>query len=362
MKLEAPIVLIYAFKNRDLTRVKRTLDSLVLQSNQNFRVEFVNYGSSTELTKELELLIGDYSFVKYNYLAYQNQPWNKSRALNYIIKKIEEPFFFISDIDIIFHPKFINLLHDMKDKDKMHFYKVGYLSEKETLLQKSFEDYQVEFYSKVDAKGMTLFPTEIVRKNRGFDEFYHFWGAEDADIHFRLSGKGCESVFYEEETLLLHQWHTSYRKTESKELTKNLQIKGIVQINHQHLFFNQQDGVTINYKQWGEVSENAVLEELDNVTVNQVILNRKVNIDHFIYGILPNVTNTVITVKFTRDSYEKSLKYKVKKILGKKVPEYYTLKEVNDLVLLHLISFYRDCPYSYKITADLEAIELRLKL
>ena len=48
-------------------------------------------------------------------------------------------------------------------------------------------------------------------------------------------------------------------------------------------------------------------------------------------------------------------------LLGKKVPKFYSLKEINDALLIHLVSFFHQYPYTYKVSDDLKNIEFKIK-
>ena len=91
------------------------------------------------------------------------------------------------------------------------------------------------------------------------------------------------------------------------------------------------------------------------------VLNNKEAIDHFLFFELPNFSAGILNVNFLEDKFQTTIKYKVKKIIGKTVPEYYSLKEINDKLLLHLISFYNGCNYSYRISDDLKTINLKIQ-
>jgi glycosyltransferase involved in cell wall biosynthesis len=41
------VTIVYAFRNRDVLRVKASLDSLQQQTHSDFKVVFVDYGSET---------------------------------------------------------------------------------------------------------------------------------------------------------------------------------------------------------------------------------------------------------------------------------------------------------------------------
>ena len=161
---------------------------------------------------------------------------------------------------------------------------------------------------------------------------------------------------------MFHQWHPSYRSSESKKITKDFQISGIVQLNHHYL---QNDllktSIEVNAKGWGGTLLKEELQSLEKKSANLILNTEKRKIDNLLFGILPNLGNGILKVRI--ESLKKdNLRQKLKKSLGKKVPEYYSLKKVNDLILLHLISYYRDLPYTFKIDDDLQSIEFALKI
>jgi len=76
---------------------------------------------------------------------------------------------------------------------------------------------------------------------------------------------------------------------------------------------------------------------------------------------LPQFRGGVLKVRFEEDPFATTMKYHIKSILGKKVPQYCTLKEINDQVLLHIISFYHHYPYMYQVSPDLKSITFAIK-
>ncbi|MCX2837497.1 glycosyltransferase [Salinimicrobium sp. MT39] len=354
--------IIYPYRNRNLQGVKRSLDSLRSQTKPTFEVFFIDYGSSPETAFQVKELCAKYSFINYRYAFNQHQPWNKSRALNSVIKTLVSGYCFVADVDIIFHPEFIQKAIQLQDLNKSTYFQVGFLSEGDEVTQNHFTtgDYRK---STREATGLSMFPVRVLQDLRGFDEFYHFWGAEDTDMHVRIENAGYEVKFYDKEILLLHQWHPSYRREERKTLTRELQINGIVQLNHQHLQWAIQKNTTAtNREEWGVVTSKEDFEFLDQLKTDQCIDNEKRKIDDLLYGQFPSFKNRAVKIEIKKSLYQRSLKYKLKRILRKKVPEYYTLKEVNDLVLLHLISFYRTRPYIYMVDDNLDSLTLSIKL
>jgi len=354
--------LIYPYRNRDLERLKNSLDSLKNQTVSDFEVFLVDYGSQSEKAQATAKLCRDYQFVSYNYLPTQFQPWNKSRALNSVIKNLETGFCFVADVDMIFHPQFVEKALKLQSRNITVYFQVGFLCAEKSPGNKEFGDYKNYRKSTHEATGLSMFTVKVLKELRGFDEFYHFWGAEDTDIHVRIRNAGYEVAYYDEEVLMLHQWHPSYRSSESSDLSKELQISGIVQLNHQHLKHAIQHKTTlVNLENWGDCFPRVVLDELEKSPVNFIIDNEQRKINHFLYVIMPGFKNQILKIIIQKDPFQNSPKFRVKKIMGKKVPEYYTLKQINDKVLLHIISFYRDKPYTFKISDDLKEIEIAIK-
>lgn len=356
------LTLIYPYRNRDLERLKNSLDSLKNQTDRNFEVYFVDYGTEKRLAIAVENLCMEYDFVTYRYYPTQFQPWNKSRALNLVIKKLNTEYCFVADVDMVFNPKFIEKALKLQTGNKTVYFQVGYMGPDKILEDTELWDYKNYWRSTHEATGLSMFPLKVLKELRGFDEFYHFWGAEDTDMHVRVKNAGYQVEFYDKGVLMLHQWHPSYRSLESQELDKNLQINGIVQLNHQHLKLAIQFKTTkVNPENWGECITMEELGELEKAPINFVLDNEKRKIDHLMFFLLPAAKNEILKIIIKKDLFQNSLRFKAKRLFRKKVPEYYSLKEINDKILLHLISFYRNKAYTYKISDDYKSIEIAMK-
>ena len=355
------ITIVYTFRNRDTIRVKRTLDSIALQSDKDFEVLFIDYGSTEVIAAEVLKVVKGYEFVKHDYMYVQYQPWSKSKALNYALRKISSSYFFVADVDMIFHSSFISKVKGLIQENPLRnvYFKVGFLAESTIINDEKFENFPVHFESTNEATGLSLFLTDNLKKLNGFDEFYHFWGAEDTDIHIRLKNAGDEVYFYDSEILMLHQWHPSYLSTERKTLTLNLQLSGIVQLNHQHLKDTiAQKRTKSNNENWGisiSKEENALLD----MPVKRIIVkNHKSEIDHFLYFTLKQQASLVTEYQFQLDLEQGSLEQIIKKFFHKKVPQYYSLKEINDLILSNLVTDLTRKNYRYQVAPDLKSIFL----
>lgn len=353
------ISIIYPYRNRDLQRIKYSLESLKGQTSKAFSVYFVDYGSEPSHSKKVQNLLYDYTFVNYSYLYTELQPWNKSKALNSVIKKFQTGYFFVADIDLIFHPSFIEKALQLAKTKMCWYFQVGLLDEIESKHFKPFETYKPKFISDNRSTGLTLCPVEHAQTIRGFDEFYHFWGSEDTDFHERLKHAGYKVNFFNEELLLLHQWHKIYRHKETDKLAKTFQISGIVQYNQYYLQQTIKSKIAqVNNKDWGETQLKKQHEALVSFSksYSTVLSCDKNEVDYFLFKELPHLKKGLHCFKIEEKKEEQSLKKSIKRFVKNKRVKQYLLKEVNDKLLFHIINFYRDFPYNYSISEDLKSI------
>ena len=138
----------------------------------------------------------------------------------------------------------------------------------------------------------------------------------------------------------------------------------IVRLNYRHLN-NAIDSkqTRVNKSTWGNVMTKSQFQELETCDTEMTsILNTLDRIQHFLYVELHNLEPGIYRFRFYSNSSEKSLKQKIKKHLGKENEVFLTMKEVNDMVLLHIISFYRNKPYRYKVNDKLQELYLTITL
>ncbi|MFD1163099.1 galactosyltransferase-related protein [Hwangdonia seohaensis] len=353
------ISIIYPYRNRDIQRVKNSLESLQFQTNKVFEVHFVNYGSNENYTHQIENLLKGFSFVNYTYLYTKKQPWNKSKAINSVLKNLETGYFFVADIDMIFHSTFIDKALELSKNNEAWYFQVGFLSEEESKTSKKFEDYTIKFKSNKEATGLTMCSVKSAKAIRGFDEFYHFWGSEDSDFHVRLKNSGCNVNYFNEKLLMLHQWHKIYRHKESESLTADLQVSGIVQLNSCYLKQTIQNKKTIvNGNDWGETQTKQQFEKLvaHSNKQNKLISNGCAEIDYFLFQELPNLKPGIYSFQIRAKQQNTSLKTTLKSVLKNKKTQCYSLKTINDKLLFHIVNFYRNNPYNYNVSKDLKSI------
>lgn len=199
---------ILGFRDRDGQRVDRCLQSLHRQSFTDFRVIFVDYGSSSSAAAEARRIVKKYPFCTYIYNDTRGYAWNRAHALNSGLRLAPSPFVMTSDVDMIFPGDFLEKILARGDQRKVIYCPVEYLP-------KGFSDWErVESHSgqlqratKGALGGCQLAPTAVLSELRGFDEYYRYWGREDRDLHERLVAWGLQPEWIVEETTLFHQWH-----------------------------------------------------------------------------------------------------------------------------------------------------------
>lgn len=352
------LTIIYANRNRELPRIKATFDSLKFQSNNNFRVVFVDYGSDEFLVNDLKKLCKTYEFVTAFFLPVSQLLWNKSKALNYGILETQTPYIFIADVDLIFHPEVIKVFMDLVAENKFYLFNLGYLDKTESLkLTKNynFEDLEPARIGKVN--GMILAPKNAFFKVNGFDEFFHFYGSEDEDLFTRMENAGIKRKT-NKDAYFYHNWHQSFAGTEDKIITNNPRLKNIMRINQRHFLRNRDLGIIQPRRQpeMGIVIEKGQKDLLMRPTKTITIFNILSHVEHFLREELPSNTGEIVKVEFMEDPYYHTLKHKAKKLLGKQTQPYCSLKEVNDMVLKEILYRYRDSNYYFKISEDLKKI------
>lgn len=357
------ITFVFANRDRDFKRIINAMESLCNQGSQNFKVTFVDYGSDPTYVKELKELLSKYSFLSFYSLNVSHLLWNKSKALNYGILKASTPYIFIADVDLIFNPDTVDRLESRLDPDSFCLYEMNYLGKSQSArLYKnlSFDSLKIERKGKVN--GMILVSRESCIQINGFDEFFHFYGAEDVDFFNRLERLGLKKK-YCEEALFYHQWHVGYQARNNEELSELPRITDAMRINEQHLRFNLEHKILspINQNKLAEGLEYKSDDELQTPSVRISIKNYHEEVEHFLREEINYFKGKTISVQF----YEE-VKTTFKQTLFQK---WYSsgrtgisLKEVNDMVLKEIVFNYRHYNYSYQVSKNLKSIEFKIKL
>lgn len=358
------ISIIYAHRNRDLKRIRVSFDSLQNQHQENFEVIFVDYGSHQALVNEIEQIGKEYSFVKIFHLPVPQVLWNKSKALNFGIKKAKGEFIFIADIDLIFHPETSLLWQRLQDPRQYFLFPLGYLGEKESQQLSGkylFKDLKPSRFGEVN--GMILTSRKSLFEVNGYDEFYHFYGAEDVDVLARLENAGYYRV-KQNEKFFYHIWHPGFIASDDDSLTLKPRLKNIMRINHRHFERNRDLGITKPLQQEGmgnyiSSEESGLLKVPD---LHFVIPNILSHVEHFLNFELFSYKGKIVQVLFFEDDYYSTIKYRLRRVLGKQTQPYISMKQVNDMILKEILFNYRDYNYSFEIKEDHKSIDFRIQL
>ena len=339
------LTLIIPNRNRDLKTVGRSLQSLFDQQTSQVEVYIVDYGSALSYQQELKKLLKSFPTAKTIFCPFQGQLWNKSRAINMVLRQCKTPYFMVVDIDMIYHPQFISRISVNLDPQSAYYFPVGVLKEEESKKDLAFADYQVKFITGSEATGITLFPTQKLMQINGYDEFYHGWGSEDTDVHVRLRHAGTHVVFKNEDLLFLHQWHPKiYRSTDSTHAFHGL----LERINARYLKLTEELKISkanLNLA-WGILPQEESYLKLDHPDI-VIDLNHTVDEVSALCFQLSNITGKCIKISIAHHLEKDTLKNKIKKIIGKKRPLFFSAEKTNAYVLEMMIAKFRNCPYYY---------------
>lgn len=355
------ITLVLTNRNRDIRIIKNCLDSLQNQLDKEFELFLVDYGSSELYCSSLKELVKEYTFLTFVAYPVSGQLWNKSRAINTILKTCETPYFFVGDIDMIYAQDFIVNVNELKSKEKITYFQVGFMSKEESLKDTTFENYNSTFLSNNEATGMTLYPTHLLKSINGYDEFYHGWGGEDTDVHVRLKNKGIAIDFYQDKLLMKHQWHPKqYRSSTSTEPFHTVLEK----INHKYINFNLENNIVqVNTVfGFGHVPNFDDYENLKLVSKVIKVTNEENELNAFLNGTIFNLESATYEIIFLKHHLEGSYKNRIKKILGQKHLSFYTLEEVNNMLLMATIRSFRNNPYHFEYKKLENSITLKIVL
>jgi glycosyltransferase involved in cell wall biosynthesis len=198
------IAFIYCYRDKELIRIRQSLDSLALQTEKSFKVYFVDFGSEENHALEVERMVSEYPFVTYIYNDTRGMMWNRSHALNTAIRITDTEYVFTSDIDMIYEPGFVKYLNEIADPWKAFFFSAILLPENvlpgNKLKERSYPR------TTDNALGWGLIPVARLNEIGSYDEVYCIWGKEDNDIGHRLRVSGIK-VSYIKDIWMYHYYH-----------------------------------------------------------------------------------------------------------------------------------------------------------
>jgi len=198
--------IITAFRNRDLQRVKNSLDSLSAQTYTDFELIFIDYGSSPELSQQTEMLIANYPFAKYYFTETRGWFWSRAHALNTGIKPAKGNISILWDIDLMVEPDFLASLQQFNIDSVFTTHRCYYLPEQFTI--ENYKTAEILNKSEHSYVGLCVVKTSVLNAIEGFDEFYQVWGAEDDDLYNRIEALGYQKQMVDATQIpVYHQWH-----------------------------------------------------------------------------------------------------------------------------------------------------------
>lgn len=359
--MDNSLTIVIPNRSRNLKTVERSVSSIVPQLNAQTKLVLVDYGSPVDYQKELAILIQSFSNVELILCPTQGQLWNKSRCINMVLKNCETSHFMVCDMDMIWNPEFLKKEGTAFSLEESVYFSVGIMTQEESVLEKTFEAYEIKFQTNEEATGITVFPTEHLKSINGFDEFYHGWGSEDTDVHVRLRNAGYEVRFRESEVNFKHQWHKkSYRSKESK-LPYHI---GLERINHAYFKMNKatQKVKANEAQEWGKDCEledyKALMQPF--LSLNVPATQEEVHaLTHYLKGI---DKDGVIKIEVQEHADYKSVKSILKKTTGKKTPGFIALEKANEVLLEAIIMNHRNCAYNYSFDRQNKLIEFSIHL
>ena len=238
------ISIIFGYRDRELTRVKRCLDSLANQTYTNFEVIFVDYGSDEQFSGPARNLLSQYSFSRYLYSHTNGWPWNRGRALNTGVRLAKGEYIFTNDIDLIFSENYLAKLASILVKDKVFYPPTHYL-------EKNFNQWnrlnQVPRKKYHQMKGISILSKEAFASINGYDEQFIIWGQEDEDLFGRLEKRGFEFEWLSDDYRLFHQWHPHATNT------RPCYINNYYWANAQLYQFRMKNIIVRNSNEWGHL-------------------------------------------------------------------------------------------------------------
>lgn len=253
------VTVVIAHRNRADYRIRNALRSIRGQScRADIRILVVDYGSEPEQLERLRAIteplgaevlpIGDRAV------------WNKAHCLNLGIRRVSTKFVMTLDVDVILGSNYLAEALAALDRDPLTavFAPCVYLPEscREDLEAGSRDGTHLDLDRlkglgsvKPDgwlSTGMVVTYTRFFHEIRGYDEFYHTYGAEDSDLAQRFFNLGLRRVSIAPRTFYLHQWHEKFEGVLGERLQETIQ-RNVAYCQNTH-------SIRRNPAGWGELT------------------------------------------------------------------------------------------------------------
>lgn len=262
------LTVVLGFRNREVERVGRCLASLQRQSFRDFKVIFVDYGSSREISQAVKIVVGQFDFCQYIYSETRGYPWNRSQALNVGGRLAQSNFLMTTDVDMVFPPSFLEkFMNEISEERMLYCY--------HHFLPPDFNDWnnlgnyigRLPTATKAALGACQCVSTRVFKEIRGFDEYYKYWGVEDADIYQRLLAFGLQEKWLNEQTQMFHQWHP-----EVNDKTPYFMPAGLRGRMENHRLRHQKQ-IVRNSEDWGHIhtSDERIALSFIDVELNHLL-------------------------------------------------------------------------------------------
>lgn len=237
--------IILGYRERDIPRVRRCLESLVRQTIANFEILFIDYGSRKPWAQQIANLVAEFPDIRFFRTETQGWPWNRAKALNIGIRHARGDYIATTDIDLIFPRDFFAKL-----PPHVHLKRV--LQCPPILLPEFFSDWSSlaksapkNFPLAIDYMGaFQCVSREKALKILGFNEKFEFWGLEDNDFQVRLKNLGVDSELLPEINAC-HQWHPLSQK--------DIPLNFLATVNKKYFEPAKKGALFVHSNGWGKI-------------------------------------------------------------------------------------------------------------
>lgn len=240
----------------------RLVSSIRSIKNQNVRICVSNTSKQCIWDK-----IKDVAPISYIHKYTGSEMYNKPLTINFGVKNfINTPYFFHSDIDLIYPPTFVATMSkciSYKNPVRVVFNNNNLGKD---VCSDKFEDYEKAFRTSKDglrsdsgiAPGNGLIHLESFKMIRGFDEGFIGYGPEDADFNFRIGYLNKYMEIDDPKVNTYHMFHprSNYTEQYSKNCKRVIENKLFITNKLQKKKFNKRwhtKYLITNPKNWGTI-------------------------------------------------------------------------------------------------------------
>lgn len=230
--------------NRTGERIANSLMSLRAQSNAPpLGITMVDSSTEPDCIRSNARICAKFGARHIHLKTSKN--WNKSRALNYAIRRSNAPYIATFDIDMIFSPDTMALACRILRENLQAILVCRVYDLPPNADITDLEQYATDgwLHPEVGVGGLQIAPRSVFHLLQGYDEAMEFWGGMDLDFFIRALHLGCRAFWLNEYGVkAFHQFHPR-------------NIKGQEPYHSQWKRNNEQIGSALvkNGENWGEV-------------------------------------------------------------------------------------------------------------